>query len=138
MKFTFEIEDLNNFSFSDVEITRKRKRFVTSIFSKAAFTGVFSNYNSFIFDTYMIGLVYKRSYSDIFNFFSSLKNFRIEVSHLRSFFKYNNYSVNAIDLCIKKSWTRCTSLKRLYQQYLKWNCYLLFHCSFFKLEKTLI
>ena len=71
-------------------------------FSKAAFTGVFSNYNSYIFDTYKIALVYTRSFSNFFNVFSSLKNFHVEVSHLRSIFKYYNYPVNVIDLCIKK------------------------------------
>ena len=56
IKFTFETEDSNNFS--DVKITRKNKRFVTSIFRKAIFSGIFTNYNSFIFDTYKIGLVH--------------------------------------------------------------------------------
>ena len=79
MKFTFESEDLNNFSFTDVKITRKNKRFVTSIFSKATFTRVFTNYNSFIFGTYKIGLVYTRFFSDFFNFFSSMENFHVEV-----------------------------------------------------------
>ena len=37
IKFTFETEDSNNFSFLDV------KRFVTSIFRKATFSGVFTN-----------------------------------------------------------------------------------------------
>ena len=45
IKFTFESEDSNNFSFSDVKITRKNKRFVTSIFRKATFSGVFTNYD---------------------------------------------------------------------------------------------
>ena len=58
IKFTFRTEDLNNFSFLDVNITPKSKRFVTSIFRKATFSGVFTNYNSFLFNTYKIGLVY--------------------------------------------------------------------------------
>ena len=55
IKFTFETEDLNNFSFLDVKITQKNKRFVTSIFGKTSLSGVFTNYDSFIFDTYKIG-----------------------------------------------------------------------------------
>ena len=58
IKFTFETEDSNNFSFLNVKITRKNKRFVTSIFRKATFRGVYTNYDSFILDTYMICLVY--------------------------------------------------------------------------------
>ena len=39
IKFTFETEDSNNFSFLDVKITRKKKRFATSIFRKTTFSG---------------------------------------------------------------------------------------------------
>ena len=38
IKFTYETEDSNNFSFLDVKITRQNKRFVTSIFRKATFS----------------------------------------------------------------------------------------------------
>ena len=58
IKFTFETEGSNNFSFFDVKINQKNKRFVNSIFCKATVSGAFSNYNSFVFDTYKIGLVY--------------------------------------------------------------------------------
>ena len=74
IKFTFETEDSYNFSFLDVKITRKNKRFVTSIFCKATFSGVYTNYDSFILETYKIGLVHTL----LFRFFkicSSMKNF---------------------------------------------------------------
>ena len=45
IKFTFETEDSNNYSFLDVKITRQNKPFVTSIFCKATFSGVFTNYD---------------------------------------------------------------------------------------------
>ena len=51
IKFTFEAEDLVNFSFLDIKITRMNKRFITLIFRKATFSGDFTNYDSFIFDT---------------------------------------------------------------------------------------
>ena len=101
IKFTFETEDSNNFSFLDVKITRQKKRFVTSIFRKAVFSGVFTNYDSFISDTCKIGLVH----SLLFRFFkicSCMENFDVEVELLRSIFKCNNYPVNFIDQCIKK------------------------------------
>ena len=37
IKFTFEAEDLNSFSFLDVKITRRNKWFVILIFHKATF-----------------------------------------------------------------------------------------------------
>ena len=79
----------------------QKKRFVTLIFRKATFSGVFTNYHSFIFDTYKIGLVHTL----LFRFFkicSSMENFYIEVELLRSIFKYNNFLVNITDQCIKK------------------------------------
>ena len=79
----------------------QKKRFVTLIFRKATFSGVFTNYHSFIFDTYKIGLVHTL----LFRFFkicSSMENFYIEVELLRSIFEYNNFPVNITDQCIKK------------------------------------
>ena len=73
----------------------------TFIFHKATFSGVFTNYDSFIPDTYKIGLVHTL----LFRFFkicSSMENFHIEVELQRSIFKCNNYTVNIIDQCIKK------------------------------------
>ena len=55
IKFTFEAEDLNSFSFLDVKITCKNNRFVISTFRKATFSGVFTNYDSFIFNTKEVG-----------------------------------------------------------------------------------
>ena len=101
IKFTFETEDCNNFSFLDVKITQQKKRFVTFIFRKAAFSGVFTNYDSFISDTYKIGLAHSLLFR-FFNICSSMENFHIEVELLRSIFKCNNCPVNFIDQCIKK------------------------------------
>ena len=101
IKFTFETEDSNNFSFLDVKITRKNKRFVTLIFCKVTFSGDFSNYDSFTFNTYKIGLVHTLLFR-LFKICSCMKNFHIEVKHLRSILKCNNYPVNIIDQCIKK------------------------------------
>ena len=105
IKFNFETEDSHNFSFLDVQITRQNKRFVTSIFCKATFNGVFTNYDSFMSNTYKIGLVHTL----LFRFSkicSSMENFHIEVELQRSIFKRNNYPVNIIDQCIRKFFDR--------------------------------
>ena len=52
IKFTFETEDSNNFSFLHVKITKKNKRFVASIFRKATFSGVFTNYFWYLQDRF--------------------------------------------------------------------------------------
>ena len=51
IKFTFEAEDLNSISFLDVEIICKNKSFITLVFCKTTFSGVFTNYG-FVFDIY--------------------------------------------------------------------------------------
>ena len=99
INFTFETEDSNNFSFLAVKITLQNKWFVTSIFP--IFSGIFTNYNSFIFDTYKIGLVHMLLFW-FCKICSRMENFHTEVEHLRSNFKCNNYPVNIIDQCIKK------------------------------------
>ena len=121
IKFTFETEDSNNFSILDVKITRNNKWFIISIFRKATFSGVCSNYDSFILNTYKIGLVHTLPFR-FFKICPSMETFHIEVEHLRRIFKCSNYPVNIIDQCIKSFWTNCTSLSRLHQQYLEKNC----------------
>ena len=101
IKFTFETEHSNNFSFLDDKITQQNKQFLTSIFRKATFSGVFTNYDSFISDTYKIDLVHVLLFQFL-KMCSSMENVHIEVELLRSIFKCNNYHVNIIDECIKK------------------------------------
>ena len=101
IKFTFEAEHLNNFSFLDVKTTCQHKRFVITTFPKDAFSGDFNNYDSFIFDTYNLGLIHTLLFR-FFKIHSSMKNFHIWVEFLRSTFKWNNYSVNIIDQFMKK------------------------------------
>ena len=98
--FTFETENSNNFSFLDVKITCKNKRFVTLIFRKATSSGLFTNYDIFIFDTYKLDLVHTLLFQ-FFKICSSMGNFHIEVELLRSIFKCSNYPVNIIDQCMK-------------------------------------
>ena len=46
IRFTFEIEDQNSFSFLDMKIIRntEKKAFETSVYRKSTFTGVFTNF----------------------------------------------------------------------------------------------
>ena len=85
-KFTFETEDCKNFLFLGVKITRISKRFVTSIFCKATFSRVYTNYDSFILETYKISLIHTLLFP-FFKICSSMENFHTEVQHMRSIFK---------------------------------------------------
>ena len=74
---------------------------ITSVFRKATFSGVFTNFKSFIPVAYKFGLVYTllhRSYSTC----SSHEKFYEEIVLLKEIFKKNEYPQFFIDKCIKK------------------------------------
>ena len=56
-RFTFEKEDQNSFSLLDITIIRdtEKKAFETSVNRKSTFSGIFTNFKSFIPMTYKIG-----------------------------------------------------------------------------------
>ena len=82
------------------KLPEKTNGLLLQIFRKATFIGVFTYYDSLIFDTCKIEL----DHSLLFYFYkicSSMQNFHIEVKHLRSIFKFNKYPVNITDQCTK-------------------------------------
>ena len=58
IKLTFEHEHSNSFSFLDVKICRENNKLTTSVYRKPTFSGVFTNFKSFIPTVYKFGLVY--------------------------------------------------------------------------------
>ena len=100
LKFTFALEQNNSFSFLNVKITRGSKRFFTSFFCKATFTGVFTNFDSFVFESYKTGLIFILLFR-CFTICSYMLSFYLGFDPLRQIFKCNNYSVTLIDQCVK-------------------------------------
>ena len=58
IKYNLEFKINNSFSFLDVKVTLTANQLVTSVFQKATFSGVFTNFKSFIPVAYKFGLVY--------------------------------------------------------------------------------
>ena len=58
IKFTFEHEHNNAFSFLDVKICRENNKLTTSVYRKPTFSGVFTNFKSFIPTVQKFSLVY--------------------------------------------------------------------------------
>ena len=58
LKFVFHFEQNNRFSFLDVKITRGSNGFSTSVFHKTTFSGVFMNFDRFIFESYKTNLIF--------------------------------------------------------------------------------
>ena len=109
INFTVEKENVGSLSFLDVKICRKNGKFVTSVYRKPTFSGVFTNYESFIPTYQKRGLLHTllhRSFSICCDF----KTFHFEIDHLKTILIKNNYPLNFIDSCIKsflnKSYTR--------------------------------
>ena len=57
IKFTSEIEENNSISFLDIKINRDNIRFLTSVYRKPTFSGVFTNFDSYIPLSYKPGLM---------------------------------------------------------------------------------
>ena len=57
IKFSFETEKDSSFSFLDVKICREKDKFTTSVFRKDTFSGVYTNFSSFVALEHKFGLV---------------------------------------------------------------------------------
>ena len=82
IKFTYDIEKDHTFSFLDVKITRENNHFSTSVYRKPTFSGVYTNFNSFIPNEYKCGLINTLLFRG-FNICSSYEKFHQEVVVLK-------------------------------------------------------
>ena len=101
IKFTFEYEHNNSFSFLDVKICRENNKLTTSAYRKPTFSGVFTNFKSSIPTVYKFGLVYTLLHR-CFNITSSYEKFHNEINALKQILKVNGYPTQFIDRCIKQ------------------------------------
>ena len=100
IKFTSEIEENNSISFLDIKINRDNTRFLTSVYCKPTFSGVFTNFDSYIPLSYRCGLIS----SLLYRAFKLCSNFEIlhqEIIFLKDIYKRNGYPSNFIDKCVK-------------------------------------
>ena len=100
MHFTYEVEEGNKLPFLDVLISREEDRFSTSIYRKPTFSGLYTNFNSFISENYKKGLIYCLLFR-LFNLTVDWKKFHDEVQFLREIFCKNHYPSHFVDQCIK-------------------------------------
>ena len=101
IKFTLEIERNGSLSFLDITVTRENNKFLTSVYCKPTFRGVFTNFESFIPDMHKRGLIETLLHRN-FRLCSSYENFHRVIETLKSIFKHNNYTQNFVNQCIKK------------------------------------
>ena len=101
IKFTYELEKSDTLAFLDVNIYRDNGRFTTSIHRKDTFSGVYSNFDSFIPEDYKRGLVLTllhRAY--VIN--SCYDGIHKEITKLKDILQRNRYPERFIERCIEK------------------------------------
>ena len=90
-EFLFETEKDNSFSFLDVNISGKKDKFTTSVFWKDVFSGVYTNFSSFVALEHKFGIMYiilHRSFTIVSDF--STIHFKFET--LKETLHKNAYS----------------------------------------------
>ena len=100
MSFKYEVEKNNHLPFLDVSVTRESESFSTSIYRKPTFSGLYTNYYSYIADNYKKGLIFCLLFR-IFTFSVTWSKFHAEVEFLKIIFRKNSFPLHFIDKCIK-------------------------------------
>ena len=101
IKFSFETEKDNSFSFLDVKICREKDKFTTNVFRKDTFSGIYTNFSSFVALEHKFGLVYTLLHRS-FTIVSDFSKFHFEVETLKKTLHKNTYPTNFVDKCISK------------------------------------
>ena len=100
MSFSFEQEINDKLSFLDVEVYRQQGKFVTTVYSKPTFSGVYTHFDSFLPEVYKVGMIYTLAYR-CFNICSDWTKFHEELDFLKHVFLKNGYPLSFIDKCFK-------------------------------------
>ena len=100
IKFTMEAENEKKLPFLDVLITSSENGFLTSVFRKATFTGLFLKFTSFTPLNYKIGLI-KTLIDRTFRICYNWMTFDIEIEKVKLFLAKNAYPPHIVDKEIK-------------------------------------
>ena len=100
MKFSIETEINRSLYFLDVKIFPENKKFVTGVFRKDAFSGVYTNFVTFIPLKYKFDLVHTLL-NQYFKLSSDFLKFHNEVDKLKKILSKNAYPQKFIDKCIQ-------------------------------------
>ena len=76
-----------------VKITRPVNGFIKSLFLKATFSGIFNNFDSFIFRTYKIEVIFALLFQ-YFTIVSDMRTSRAEMEQLRIVGRCNGYPIS--------------------------------------------
>ena len=99
--FTTEIERDGKLPFLDIDIFRSDRKFATSVYRKPTFTGLFTNFNSFIPLAYKQNLVSCLIHR-IFNLCSSYENFHTQLEVVRKLINSNGFPSHMFDRIVRR------------------------------------
>ena len=100
MTFTYKVEHDNCLPFLDVLVTREGDSVLTSVYRKPTFSGLYTNFYSYISEKYKKGLIFSLIFR-IFTFTVDWNKFHTEVEYLKEILRKNSYPEYFIDKCIK-------------------------------------
>ena len=106
MKFSIETEINGLRSFLHVKIFRENDKFVTSVFRKETFSGVYTNFTSFIPLEYTFGLVHTLL-NRCFNLSSDFFRFDHEIDKFKKILSKNEYHKSLLIKAFKNSLIIC-------------------------------
>ena len=93
-------ESNNSLPFLDILISISENGSITSVYHKPTFSGVYSNFISFIYDQYKIGLIFTLLFRT-FSIVSDFSRFHTEVSHLKEILRKDAFPIKLVDNHIK-------------------------------------
>ena len=100
IKFSIEKEEDGFLPFLDINIFGENGKFATNVYRKKVFSGVYTNFKSFIPETYKLGLI-KSLLFQCFSLCSDFIKFHHEIDKLKSILYKNSYPRDLVDKCIK-------------------------------------
>ena len=112
ISFTSEVEKDSTLPFLDVNVIRDGNVFSTSVYKKPTFSGVYTNFVSFLPDEYKRGLIYTLLFR-IFSIVSDYSKFHLEVQKLREVMLKNGYPSSFFDKYVKSFLTRIFKVKTI-------------------------
>ena len=101
IRFTYELENENTLAFLDVDVFRDTRKFSSTVHRKDTFSGVYSNFKSFMPDTYKRGLVSSLLYR-AYMICSTNQSIHKEIENLKRIFSRNGYPIRFVDKCVLK------------------------------------
>ena len=100
IKFLFETEK-DSFSFLHVKICREKDKFTISVFRKDTFSGIQTNFSSFVELTHKFGLVRTLLHRSC-TILSDFSKFHFQIETLKKTFHKNSYPTKFLDKCVTK------------------------------------